>query len=89
MCCDRELILLHGYFRDSAPSKNTTAPHDEPCDTPKLDSFQGFDSFETPLKTICEIETMHIIKKGQVEEIQSTLSDVVFLIKLWVGCLIF
>ena len=30
----------------------------------------GFDSFETAEKTICEIETMHMIRKGQVEEIQ-------------------
>jgi hypothetical protein len=31
----------------------------------------GFDSFETTEKTICEIKIMHMIKKGQVEEIHA------------------
>jgi len=31
----------------------------------------GFDSFETAEKTICGIETLHMIRKGQVEEFQS------------------
>jgi len=30
------------------------------------------------LRTICGIETMHMIKKGQVEEIQCALSEVDF-----------
>ena len=38
----------------------------------------GFDSFKTAKKTICGIETMHMIRKGQVEEIQSALSEVRF-----------
>ncbi len=36
----------------------------------------GFDSFKTAEKTICGIEIMHMIRKGQVEEIQSALSEV-------------
>ncbi len=39
----------------------------------------GFDSFETAEKTICGIEIMHMIRKGQVEEIQSVLSEVQFI----------
>ena len=39
----------------------------------------GFDSFETAEKTICGIETMHMIRKGQVEEIQSVPSEVEFI----------
>jgi IS6 family transposase len=42
----------------------------------------GFDSFETAKKTICGIETMHMIRKGQVEEIQSVLSEVEFFNKI-------
>lgn len=36
------------------------------------------DSFETAEKTICGIETLHMIRKGQVEEIQCALSEVEF-----------
>ncbi|XFO65688.1 hypothetical protein SPSIL_018280 [Sporomusa silvacetica DSM 10669] len=32
----------------------------------------GFNSLETAEKTICGIEIMRMIRKGQVEEIQST-----------------
>jgi IS6 family transposase len=42
----------------------------------------GFDSFETAEKTICGIETMHMIRKGQVEEIQCVLSEVEFINKI-------
>ena len=42
----------------------------------------GFDNFETAEKTICGIETMHMIRKGQVEEIQSALSEFEFFNKL-------
>ncbi|GMB01106.1 hypothetical protein [Pelosinus sp. IPA-1] len=42
----------------------------------------GFDSFGTAEKTICGIETMHMIKKGQVEEIQCAFSEVKFLSKV-------
>ena len=33
----------------------------------------GFDSFRTAEKTICGIEAMHMIRKGQVEEIRLCL----------------
>jgi len=44
----------------------------------KLKPMLGFDSFKTAQKTICGIEAMHMIRKGQVEVIQSTLSGVEF-----------
>lgn len=47
-----------------------------------LDSFKIFDSFETALNTICEIEIMHMIRKEQVEEIQSALAEVEFTNKI-------
>jgi len=43
----------------------------------------GFASFETAEKTICGIEAMHIIRKGQIEEIQSALAEVKFIKKIW------
>jgi len=42
----------------------------------------GFDSFDTAEKTICGIETMHMIRKGQIEGIQCVLSDVDFFNKI-------
>ncbi|XFO67377.1 hypothetical protein SPSIL_035750 [Sporomusa silvacetica DSM 10669] len=39
----------------------------------------GFNSLQTAEKTICGIETMHMIRKGQVGEIQSALSEVEFI----------
>ena len=42
----------------------------------------GFDSFKTAEKTICRIETIHMIRKGQIEEIQSALSVVQFINKI-------
>lgn len=42
----------------------------------------GFGNFETAEKTICGIETMHMIRKGQVEEIQRVLSEVEFINKI-------
>lgn len=39
----------------------------------------GFKSLATAEKTICGIEIMHIVKKGQVEKIQSVLSEVEFI----------
>ncbi len=39
----------------------------------------GFKSLATPEKTICGIKIMHIVKKGQVEKIQSVLSEVEFI----------
>jgi hypothetical protein len=41
----------------------------------------GFDSFETAVKTICGIEAMHKIRKGQIEEIRCVLSEVAFINK--------
>ncbi|MBP2628238.1 MAG: transposase family protein [Firmicutes bacterium] len=48
----------------------------------KVKPMLGFGSLETAEKTICGIEIMHMIKKGQVEEIQSALSDVQFIKKI-------
>ena len=48
----------------------------------KIKPMLGFDSFKTAKKTICGIETMHMIRKGQVEEIQSALSEVQFINKI-------
>ena len=42
----------------------------------------GFGSFKTADKTICGIETMHMIRKGQIEEIQSVLCEVEFINKI-------
>ena len=39
----------------------------------------GFDTFKTAEKTICGVETMYMIRKGQVEEIQCVLSEVEFI----------
>ena len=44
----------------------------------KVKPILGFGSFKTTEKTICGIETMHMIRKGQVEEIQCALSEVEF-----------
>ena len=50
----------------------------------KIRPMLGFESFKTAVKTICGIEIMHMIRKGQVEEIQSALSRIISsLIKLW------
>ena len=48
----------------------------------KIKPMLGFDSFETAKRTICGIEAMHMIRKGQVEEIQSALSEVQFINKI-------
>ena len=48
----------------------------------KIRPMLGFDSFKTAEKTICGIETLHMIKKGQVEEIQCVLSEVEFFNKI-------
>jgi len=42
----------------------------------------GFDSFETAEKTICGIEIMNMIRKGQVEDIQCALSEIQFINKI-------
>ncbi len=42
----------------------------------KIKSMMGFQNFETAQKTICGIEIMNMIRKGQVEEIQCVLSEV-------------
>ena len=38
----------------------------------KVRSMLGFNSFETAKKTICGIEIMHMIRKGQIEELKCT-----------------
>ena len=48
----------------------------------KVRPILGFNSLETAEKTICGIEIMHMIRKGQVEEIQSALSEVEFINKI-------
>jgi transposase-like protein len=48
----------------------------------KIKPMLGFDSFKTAEKTICGIETMHMIRKRQVEEIQCVLSEVEFVNKI-------
>ena len=45
----------------------------------KVKPMLGFDSFETAEKTICGIEAMHMIRKGQVEGIRCVLSEVEFI----------
>lgn len=44
----------------------------------KVKPMLGFKSFESAKKTLCGIEMMHMIKKGQVEKIQCVLSEVQF-----------
>ena len=48
----------------------------------KVKPMLGFDSFETAEKTICGIEVMHMIRKGQVEEIQCVLPEIEFFNKI-------
>lgn len=48
----------------------------------KIKPMLGFGSFETAERAICGIEIMHMIRKGQVEEIQSALSEVRFINKI-------
>lgn len=42
----------------------------------------GFGSFERTEKTIAGIEIMHMIRKGQIEEIRCFLSEVEFINKM-------
>ncbi|MBP2628247.1 MAG: family transposase [Firmicutes bacterium] len=48
----------------------------------KIKPMLGFDNFKTIVKTICGIESMHMIRKGQVEEIQCVRSEVEFINKI-------
>ena len=48
----------------------------------KLKPMLGFGSFSTAERTICGVEIMHMIRKGQVEEIQSVLTEVTFINKI-------
>ncbi len=48
----------------------------------KINNILGFHSFETAEKTICGIEAMNMIRKGQVEEIQCVLSEIEFINKI-------
>lgn len=45
----------------------------------KVKPMLGFKSFKTAKETICGIEIMHMIRKGQVEEIHDVLSEIEFL----------
>lgn len=45
----------------------------------KVKPMQGFYSLETAEKTICGIEAMRMIRKGEVEEIRCVLSEVEFI----------
>lgn len=45
----------------------------------KVKPMLGFKSFKTAKETICGIEIMHMIRKGQVEEIRCVLSEIEFL----------
>jgi len=47
-----------------------------------LKPMLGFGSFNTAELTICGIEVFHMIRKGQVEEIQCVLSEVKFINKI-------
>jgi transposase-like protein len=42
----------------------------------KINPMLGFHSYESAVKTICGIEIMHMIRKGQVEGIQCVHSEV-------------
>ena len=42
----------------------------------------GFVSFKTAEKTICGIEIMQMIRKGQIEKIKSALFEVQFINKI-------
>jgi len=48
----------------------------------KVKPMLGFYSFEITEKTVCGIEAMHMIRKGQVEKIQSALSEVSLINKI-------
>ena len=50
----------------------------------KTNPMLGFKSCETAKNTICGIEIMHMIHKGQVEEIQDVLSEVRFISEILV-----
>lgn len=42
----------------------------------KIQPMLGFQSYQSAEKTICGIEVMHMIRKGQVGEIQCVLSEI-------------
>ncbi|WP_132247856.1 IS6 family transposase [Marinisporobacter balticus] len=48
----------------------------------KVKQMRGFKNLKTAEKTICGIEAMNMIRKGQVEEIQCALSEIEFLNKI-------
>jgi len=61
---------------------NNTIKQDHRFIKRKIKPMLGFDSFETAEKTICGIEVMHMISKGQVEGIQCVRSEVEFINKI-------
>jgi len=48
----------------------------------KIKPMLGFENIETARDTICGIEIMHMIRKGQVEEIQCVNSEIKFIDKI-------
>ncbi len=48
----------------------------------KVKPMLGFESFENAEKTIAGIEIMHMLRKGQIEEIRCVLSEVEFINKI-------
>ena len=48
----------------------------------KINQMLGFKSFETAKSTISGIEIMHMIHKGQIEEIRDVLFEVQFISEL-------
>ena len=48
----------------------------------KLKPMLGFKSLDGAIKTICGIEIMHMLRKGQIEEIQDVLIEVEFINKI-------
>ena len=45
----------------------------------KVKPMLGFRSLSSAKNTICGIEVMHMIKKGQIEKIQCVISEVQFI----------
>ncbi len=48
----------------------------------KIKPMLGFGSYRSTKKTIAGIEIMHMIRKGQIEEIRCVLSEVEFINKI-------
>ncbi len=55
---------------------NNIAEQDHRFIKRKTNQMLGFKSFETANRTISGMEIMHMIQKGQIEEIRDVLSEV-------------